>query len=172
MRLIPLLFCILAAFAGCGEKPSSSQSASLLAPRDLGPAPDFSLPAPDGTVLRLSDYRGKTVLLNFWATWCPPCRQEIPEFIRLYERYQGKGLEIIGISLDQGGAEEIKEFIKEFGVNYPIAMGDSDIIRAYGGIRAIPTSFLVNAEGRIVKKYVGAYPVTAFEKDIADFTPF
>jgi peroxiredoxin len=102
----------------------------------------------------------------FRIRWKVPCRTEIPGFVDLRNRYKEKGLEIIGISLDQGGPGVVKDFIEEFGINYPIVMGDNQIMRAYGGIRGIPTTFLVNSQGRIVKRYTGAYPVESFERDI------
>ena len=169
-----LIFCCLAVFPGCGDKSASqtgkpTTAASVLAPEDLGPAPDFILPTPDGVTVSFSDFQGKTVLVDFWATWCPPCQDEIPGFVDLYNRYHDKGLVIIGISVDEGGVERVKEFMKEYSVNYPIVMANDEVIRAFGGIRGLPTTFWVNAQGRIVKRYVGFHSMKEFEKDISNF---
>ncbi len=167
-----LIFCCLAAFYGCGDKKIASQtnktvtSASLLAPEDLGPALAFTLPTTDGVEISFSDFQGKTVLIDFWATWCPPCREEIPEFVDLYHRYKGRGVEIIGISLDKGNAEGVKKFVEEFGIQYPVVIADEEVVHTFGGVRAIPTTFLVNSKGRIVKKYIGLHPGKEFEQDI------
>ncbi|MBI1976701.1 MAG: TlpA family protein disulfide reductase [Candidatus Omnitrophica bacterium] len=156
---------------GCGQKPSTANNnpAPLLSPKDLGPVPNFSLPTPEGTLFSSSELQGKVALIDFWATWCPPCQEEVPGFVDLYNRYQDKGLVIVGISVDEGGVEQVKEFMKEYSVNYPIVMADDEVIRAFGGIRGLPTTFLVDAQGRIVKRYVGFHSMKEFEKDISNF---
>ena len=134
-------------------KDASLGEAAIAAPSK---APDFSLPSvPGGTTVRLSDYKGKVVLVNFWATWCPPCREEIPDFIKVRDSLKTEGFEIIGIAMDEGGAKVVAPFAQEYGITYPLAVGDNKITRSYGGIRGIPTSFLVDREGKIVQKWVG-----------------
>jgi len=119
-------------------------------------APDFALPrSGDGRVVHLSDFKGKVRLVNFWATWCPPCRAEIPEFVRFYSEMRARGVEIIGISVDSNGDQAVAPFVEKNGVNYPMLLGDERTAKAYGGIRGIPTTFIVDRQGRIVKKYVG-----------------
>ena len=119
-------------------------------------APDFTLPrSGDARPLSLADYKGKVRLVNFWATWCPPCRAEIPAFIELRHRLAGKSFEIIGIALDREGDEAVKPFVKDHGMDYPVVIGDSRVTRSYGGIRGIPTTFLVDREGKIVHRWVG-----------------
>ena len=129
-------------------------------------AADFNVPDLNGNPLSLSALKGKVVLLDFWATWCPPCREEIPHFVELYSAHQGKGLEIIGLSVDQGGAGVVTQFVKENKVSYPVAMADMKLTQAYGGIRGIPTTFLVDKNGRIAKKYVGYQSKEVFEREI------
>ena len=117
--------------------------------------------------LRLSDFRGKAVLVDVWATWCPPCREEIPGFINLYKKYKDKGLEIIGISVDQGGKNIVKTFTKKFKVNYHIVIGDPrKVIKIFGPIRGIPTTFLIDEKGMIKNKYIGYCSEEVFEEDI------
>ena len=118
-------------------------------------APDFTLTDLNGKRVTLSDFRGKVVLLNFWASWCPPCRMEIPGFQRFYEGYKNKGFVIIGLSLDDTGPSTVSSFVKKMGITYPIVMADSKVVRDYGNISAIPTSFLIDKNGRIVKKTMG-----------------
>lgn len=129
-------------------------------------APDFSLTSISGETVSLSDSDGKVRIVDFWATWCPPCRKGIPEFVELYDQYKDQGLEIIGISVDQDGAEVVKPFAKKMKMNYPVLLDDGEVSKAYGGIRAIPTAFVINQQGEIVKKYVGYRPKDVFEADI------
>lgn len=128
-------------------------------------APDFSLSLINGGTLKLSEYFGKVIILDFWATWCPPCRAEIPDFISLYNEYKDRGLVIIGISVDDS-IEPVKKFIQQNNVNYPVVMGNSKVIQDYGGITGIPTTFIIDKKGNIVEKFVGYRPKEVFEKSI------
>ena len=133
-----------------------------------GPAaPDFTLQDINGNEYNFaSETRGKVVILDFWATWCPPCRMEIPHFQELHEEYAGKGLEVIGVSLDQGGVSVVSSFARDNGVTYTMLMGDRQVANLYGGVRGIPTTFVIDRSGGIVEKYVGYRSKEVFEEAI------
>ncbi len=120
-----------------------------------GGAPDLLLRSVDGTTLNLSDYRGKVILVDFWATWCPPCQRMVPELVALYEKYASRGLVVIGVALDREGAQVVEPFVKKNGVNYLVALGDMDTAGAFGGISSIPATFIIDREGRLVRKLTG-----------------
>jgi thiol-disulfide isomerase/thioredoxin len=130
------------------------------------PAPDFELAGLDGKIVRLSDFEGKVVLVDFWATWCGPCRMEVPHLKELYSRYSGKGLELVGISLDTAGPGVVRPFVEKNDIPYTIVMGDQATANLYGGVTAIPTAFLIDRKGRVIKKYVGYRPLETFVADI------
>jgi thiol-disulfide isomerase/thioredoxin len=117
-------------------------------------APDFTLPLSNGGELKLSEYKGKIVVLDFWATWCGPCRKGIPDLIEIQKKYKDK-VAIIGISLDTDTKSDVVPFIKRYGINYPVVYGNSEVVRAYGNIQAIPTSFIVDQNGDVVDTHVG-----------------
>lgn len=119
------------------------------------PAPQWTLRSLEGKTVGFDDFKGKVVILDFWATWCGPCRQEIPGLIDLQKKYQSQGLAVIGISLDGGDAEIVKAFGTKLGVNYTVLLGDEKVQQAFGGIEAIPATFVIDRRGHIVKKYIG-----------------
>lgn len=129
-------------------------------------APVWDLKDSEGKIVKFSDFKGRVVILDFWATWCGPCRREIPGFVELQKQYGEQGLTVIGISLDEEGPAVVKPFIKKFGINYPVVMGDQKISQAFGGIEGLPTTFVIDREGRIVKKHIGYVPKEEFEKEI------
>ncbi|MDD3088551.1 MAG: TlpA disulfide reductase family protein [Candidatus Omnitrophica bacterium] len=131
-------------------------------------APDFTLNDLDGKPFSLSSTVGKVVVINFFATWCPPCRMEVPDFQDLHERYAGQGLVIVGISMDQGGAADVKPFVKANGVTYTVVMGNQNVAARYGGIRGIPTTFLIDREGNISQKMVGYRPKETIEAAVRE----
>ncbi len=141
-----------------------SQASAMEAPPDGRIAPDFSLTSTDGKMIKLSDYRGKVVVVDFWATWCPPCKAEIPDFIKLYSQHKDEGLQMIGISLDEGGLKDVKPFMKEYGINYPIVMGTEEVVSAYGGIRGIPTTFVIDKTGHVRGAFEGYRSASVFTK--------
>ncbi len=128
-------------------------------------APEFSLPELTGQTLHLSAYRGKVVLLDFWATWCDPCKDEIPHFVDLQSKYGDQGLQIIGISMDDGPAP-VREFSERFHINYPVAMGDARTGELYGGVLGLPLAFLIGRDGRIEAKHMGATDSSVLEGEI------
>jgi len=128
-------------------------------------APDFTLPQLDGQPLSLSSYRGKVVLLDFWATWCVPCREETPHFVELQQKYGDRGLQIIGISMDDS-PDPVRPFTQQFHVNYPVVMGTAKTGEEYGGVLGLPIAFLIDRDGRIVAKHIGATDAAVFEREI------
>jgi cytochrome c-type biogenesis protein len=138
------------------ERPKTSSKA----------APDFTLIDLNGRFRGLSEFKGKVIILDFWATWCPPCRMEIPHFVELYDKYKDKGLEIIGVTLDRNGEEIVPPFVEKHNINYVILLGDKQTAGLYGGINAIPTTFVIDREGNIIKKYIGYTDKEVFEDDI------
>ena len=129
-------------------------------------APDFALGNLDAETVRLSDFAGRVRLLNFWATWCGPCRLEMPHLQDLYETYRERGLTVIGISIDQGSTSAVREFVRKMGVTYPVVIGDRQVREDYGRVSAIPTSFLVDRNGRVRRFFVGYRDKSVLEPEI------
>lgn len=130
-------------------------------------APDFSLPQLNGQPLQLSRFRGKVVFLDFWATWCEPCREEIPLFADLQNRYASHGFQIIGISMDDE-PEPVRQFYQQFKMNYPVVMGNARIGELYGGVLGLPIGFVIDRNGRIYAKHTGAIDVSVIEKEFLE----
>ena len=116
-------------------------------------APNFSLQTPDGKVIKLSDYKGKIVILNFFATWCPPCKREIPDFVKFYNKNKEK-VEIIGIAVGSS-VSKVKRMIENYKISYPVVMSDGKVEKVYGGISGVPTTFIIDKNGNIYKKHIG-----------------
>ena len=130
------------------------------------PAPEFSLESLDGKNIRLADFRGKGVLLNFWATWCQPCKIEMPWFEELQRQYGPQGLQVVGIAMDDASKEDITRFVKEMGVNYPILLGKESVGDAYGGVQFLPSTFFIDRDGKIVDRIFGLRSRSEIEDDI------
>ena len=129
------------------------------------PAPAFLVNDLDGKPVSTAAWKGKVVFINFWATWCPPCRAEIPVLIDMANRYKDR-LQIVGVSLDDSSPEDVKKFVKDAGINYPVIMANRAIMAEYGGVPALPTLFVVNAEGNIVQKHEGLYAPALYETEL------
>jgi thiol-disulfide isomerase/thioredoxin len=150
--------------AGPAERPAA-EIPTIRFVKNPQPAPSLTLTDLDGEVLSSTDWRGKVVLLNFWATWCGPCRAEIPDLIRLQKKYAGQ-LVIVGLSTDIDPPKKVKEFAKEMNINYPVAMAPPDIESKFGGVFGLPTSFILDTQGRIVQKHIGLRDPTLYELEI------
>jgi cytochrome c biogenesis protein CcmG/thiol:disulfide interchange protein DsbE len=149
--------------AGCGG-PVEVKAATLKPEKERKTAPDFALKDADGKLVHLSDYRGKVVILDFWATWCDPCRLEIPWFMDLQRKNKDRGFEVLGVAMDDEGWEVVKPFLAELGVNYRVMIGDDLTAQMYGGVDALPTTFLIDKAGKIAAVHVGL----ASRKDFED----
>lgn len=135
----------------------------------LKKAPDFILDEINGKKFHFYEHiNNKVVILDFWDTWCPPCRAEIPHFIEIYSDYKDKGVLIIGIAFAREGVEKVKSFCEENGINYPILIANNEVVKSYGGISAIPTTFIINKKGEIVEKVIGYRDKEFFEEKIKE----
>ncbi len=129
--------------------------------------PSFSLPnAVSGSTVNSADFAGKTLLVTFFATWCPPCMQEVPTLIELHQQFSKANFSVVGLSVDEGGADVVAKLVEKRSINYPVLMADATTTRNFGGVVGIPTSFLINKEGNVVKKYPGYVPHAVLEQDI------
>jgi thiol-disulfide isomerase/thioredoxin len=160
--IAPLLLCLVPVLVSAQQ---SEEQPTIRFVRNPDPAPDFKLTGLDGKPVTLADSHGKVILLNFWATWCGPCRAEIPDLIELQNKYKDR-LQILGLVVDDDDRDVIKEFVEKFGINYPVAIASDDIRFQYGGIAALPTSFVLDAEGRIVQKHEGLRDPILYETEI------
>jgi thiol-disulfide isomerase/thioredoxin len=167
MRTCVAVFALLLPnLAAASPRPQDQPSGNVIRfVRNPDAAPDFKLDDLDGKPLTLADSHGKVILLNFWATWCGPCREEIPDLIELQRKYKDR-LQIIGISVDDDDAGAVKKVVDATGINYPVAMASAEVRMAYGGIGALPTSFVLDSEGRVVQKHEGLRDPMLYEIEV------
>ena len=130
------------------------------------PVLDFALKDAGGKTVKLSDYRGKVVLLNFWATWCAPCKIEIPWFVEFQQTYKNRDFAVLGVSMDEDGWDSVRPYMAEHKLNYPVVVGGDSIERMFGGVDDLPTTFLVDRNGHIVKKHVGLISKNSWQDEI------
>jgi thiol-disulfide isomerase/thioredoxin len=155
----------VALFAGgCGRVENKPASAELPV---LRKASVWTLKDVDGREVKSTDFKGKVVVVDFWATWCPPCRKEIPHYVALQEKYRAQGLVILGFSLDELPPAEVKTFGQQFKINYPLIMADGATAEAFGGVEGLPTAFVIDREGNIRHVKLGLADHEAYEKLIA-----
>jgi thiol-disulfide isomerase/thioredoxin len=131
-------------------------------------APDFELSSLDGTNIRLSSLRGKAVLLNFWATWCVPCKTEMPWFVELQRQYGPQGFQIVGVAMDDASTDDIAKFAKDLGVNYPILLGKEAVGLSYGGVNVLPTTFFLDRNGKVIAREFGLQSRSVFVDHIKE----
>lgn len=161
MRRILFTLVMLMLLAGCKDRVSfySARSGSHVAP------PFTAADVNTGKPISLADYKGKVVLLDFWATWCAPCKVEIPHFIELQKKYGPQGLQIVGLSIDDD-PDKVKAFAQKIGMNYPVAVVDEKVTDQYGGVFGLPIGFVINKDGMIVAKHVGETKPEVFEEEV------
>jgi len=135
--------------------PGAARAKAVSGDAQGQPAPDFNLKDLAGQNIRLSDYRGKVVLLNFWATWCPPCKEEMPWFVDLQKRYGAQGLQVLGVAMDDSGEQTIASFTQRLGVNYPVLLGKESVAQAYGNVQFLPDTFYIGRDGKIISQVQG-----------------
>ncbi|HYP06397.1 MAG TPA: TlpA disulfide reductase family protein [Bryobacteraceae bacterium] len=152
--------------SGC-TKTEEKAAAPVKKNSDRKPAPEFSLKDADGRTVTLADYKGKVVLLNFWATWCGPCKIEIPWFIEFEQKYKDRGFAVLGVAMDEEGFEVVKPYLEQAKVNYRVVMGNDSVATLYGGVDSLPTSFVLDQDGRIASTHVGLVSKSDYENDIS-----
>lgn len=150
----------------CTKPSEHDDTAKLKAEHTRNEAADFALEDANGQTLKLSDLRGKVVLLNFWATWCGPCRIEIPWFVEMEREFKDQGFAVLGVSMDEDGWKAVKPFMQEMKVNYRMVLGTEEMAQLYGGVQALPTSFILDRNGKVASVHMGIVSRKVFEEEI------
>jgi peroxiredoxin len=165
LRSFAIVILGCAAFTGCSN---TNVRAAVKPERERKLAPDFSLKDASGKTVKLSEYRGKVVLLNFWATWCGPCKIEIPWFIDFQQQYKDRDLVVLGISLDDDGWTSVKPYVELKKINYRVAIGTEELSTLYGGVDSLPTTFMIDRAGRIASTHLGLVSKSEYQTEIQD----
>ena len=165
-RTIAALVFTAALLAGSCSKSERVRAASPKAEGNRKAAPPFTLKDAEGKTVSLADYKGKVVLLNFWATWCGPCKIEIPWFVAFEQKYKEKGFSVIGVSMDEDGWTAVKPFLAEEKINYRILLGNDSVGTLYGGVDSLPTTFVIDREGKIAATHIGLVSKSDYEDEI------
>lgn len=149
-----------------GSRSFAASSSGLQETSSRRPAPDFTLNDAHGSEIKLSDYRGKVVLLNFWATWCGPCKAEIPWFVEFESKYRNSGLVVLGVSMDDDGWKSVLPYLARMKVNYRMVLGRDTVSAKYGGVESLPQTVLIDREGRVALTHVGLTSKSNYEAEI------
>lgn len=186
-KLLPLLpplaalglAALLGLAGGCGERrqdtaeapiaggPAATSAAEVPAGAEL----DFSLTALDGRTFRLSELRGQVVILDFWATWCGPCRMALPHLQDIHDRFGDKGVTIVAVAMDDGGERVVRPFVAKQGLRFPVVLPDDKVVKDFGPVRGLPTTVLIGPDGKIHRRYLGYQPPATLLKEIAALKP-
>jgi len=159
----------LAVIAACNQVKSHPETTRFSAKvhNDRKSAPEFTLTDANGSKVKLADYRGKVVLLNFWATWCGPCQVEIPWFQDFEKQYKSRGFEVLGVSMDEDGWSAVKPYIAEHKLNYRVLLGDDSVSQLYGGLDALPTTFIIDRDGKFAfPPHIGLVSKNVYSSEI------
>lgn len=157
----------IALLLGSCSRPSSLPTGDLKSQGQRKAAPNFTLKDADGNAVNLTDYRGKVVLVNFWATWCGPCETEIPWFIEFEKKYRDQGFAVLGISMDDDGWKSVRPYVASHKINYRVMIGSEVVSQQFGAIESLPTSFVLDREGRIASNHVGLIDKVDYQNEIA-----
>ena len=173
LRLVGILGLSIAAagiyYSTRGNVPTASLSSTPIATQDGWSgktAPEFALQSLDNKTVKLSNFRGRVTLVNFWATWCAPCRVEMPALVALRNAYHKRGFEVVGVAMDDNDRAKVEEFVHDMHASYPIVLKDASVGVAYGGVRFLPQSFLLDRDGKVLAHIVGMRDKDAFEAEI------
>jgi peroxiredoxin len=164
LRILALIAFASTLLTSCS--PSSPVHEASSSDNSRKAAPDFSLTNANGASVKLSNYKGKVVLLHFWATWCGPCKIEIPWFIQFAKDYKDRGFIALGVSMDDDGWKAVKPFLSQMGINYPVMIGDDRLAELYGGVDSLPSTFLIDRQGRIAFTHLGLVAKRDYEAEI------